>query len=124
MSNSVTFITTIVLVFLKKQVGANPLCRDLDKCKFKKCQFSHTSYEATENYSGESNAEGEEVIDDNACTKCAHCNEVVDHDQHNLQECSKCEFSSKCWAEYNAHWQKTPDHIFSVDELREMGYQL
>ena len=50
--------------------------------------------------------------------------EIVDHDQHNLQECSQCEFASKCWAEYNLHWRKTPDHIFSVDQLREMGYQL
>ena len=100
-----------------------PVCKDSDKCKFKKCQYSHA---VDEEHSDESNIEAEEVFSDeeNTCGKCEYCNEIVDHTQHNLQECSKCDFNSKCWAEYNIHWQKTPDHIFSIDELREMGHKL
>ena len=59
--------------------------------------------------------------DEDACDKCSFCYEIVDHDEHNLQECSKCDFKSKCWAEYNLQWRKTPDHIFSIAELKENG---
>ena len=102
------------------------LFQQFEKCKFQKCQFSHNGYENIENNSDESNNEAKEVVisDKTTYEKCAHCNEIVDHEQHNLQECSQCEFASKCWGEYNLHWRKTPDHIFSVDQLRTMGYQL
>ena len=51
-----------------------PVCKDSDKCKFKKCQFSHA---VNEEHSDESNFEAEEF-------------------SSNLQEYSKCDFNSKC----------------------------
>ena len=39
------------------------------------------------------------VNDEYSFEKCASCNEIVNYVQHSLQECSKCEFKSKCWAE-------------------------
>ena len=44
-----------------------------------------------------------ELNDEDACDKCSFCNEIVDHDEHNLQECCNCDFKSMCWAEYKLH---------------------
>ena len=102
---------------------AAPLCKELDKCKFKKCQFSHSIDVSFEEQCSVSDEEAEnEVLDEN--NEFVHCNELVDHSQHNLQECSNCDFSSKCWAECNKHWQDTSYHIFSTAQLRDMGYNV
>ena len=123
-SNSVTTPTTTYLNCIFEETSGcmfrheiAPVCKDSDKCKFKQCQYSHA---VNEERSDESNIEAKEVFSDEEkkCGKCEYCNEIVDHTQHNLQECSKCDFNSKYWAVYNIHWQKTPDHIFSIDELR------
>ena len=107
---------------------AAPPCNNLEKCKYKKCQFSHTIYSDTEKNLSE-NSKNEEVQeetsnDDNECGKCAFCDEMVDHSKHNLRTCSNCDFTTKCWAEDNKHWNETPDHNFSAEELRKMGYKI
>ena len=50
-----------------------------------------------------------------------YCYEVVNYSKNALQECSKRDFESKCGEEYNKHCRDTPDHIFSTEELRDMG---
>ena len=100
-----------------------PQCKDLEKCKFRKCQFSLTVHDVIEENSDESDGEIEQDVS-NDDKKCAYCNEIADHSKANLQNCSKCELNSTCWAEYNKKWNETPDHIFSTAELREMGFKL
>ena len=98
---------------------AAPLCQNLGKCKFKKCQFSHNNNNDNEENVSDINEEvDDEVTNDNdACVISVYCNELVDHSEHNLQECSKCDLTSKVWAEYNKYWNITHDHIFSTKGL-------
>ena len=104
---------------------AAPLCKNLEKCRFKKCQFSHTAHKDTEEQFNESAQNEEETSnDDNECETCGFCNEVVDHSKLSLKTCSNCDFTTKCWAEDNKHWNETPDHNFSTAELRDMGYKI
>ena len=98
---------------------AAPLCKELDKCRLKKCHFSHFVDDAIEEHSVDNDGENEnEAMNDND-EYCGYCHEVMDHSQNAFQECSKCDF--KCGEEYNKHWRDTPDHIFSTEELRDMG---
>jgi hypothetical protein len=107
---------------------AAPPCKNLETCKYKKCQFSHTvNTDSVEHFS--KSAQNEEVEEETStdkieCEKCEYCNEIVDHSEHHLRTCSNCDFTSKCWAEDNKHWNETPDHVFSTAELREMGYKI
>ena len=60
---------------------------ELDKSKFKKCQFSHSIDVAFEEQCGDSDEEAKtEVLDEN--DECVNSNELVYHSPHNLQECS------------------------------------
>ena len=105
-----------------------PTCKNLETCKYEKCQFSHTNNADCVEDFGKSDqieeVEEETSTDDNKYKKCEFCNEIVDHSQHHLRTCSNCDFTSKCWAEDNKHWNETPDHNFSVEELRNMGYKI
>ena len=100
-----------------------PQCKDLEKCKFRKCQFSHIVHDVNEENAEESDKEIESD-DANDEKACAFCNEIVDHSKNSLKTCSNCDFTTKCSAEDNKHWNETPDHIFSTVELREMGYKI
>ena len=101
----------------------SPICKDLKKCKFTKCQFTHTS---DEHHSGEiDDVDVEETVHDiPEEEKCKFCEKYTKHSSDEIQNCSECEFETKCWAEYNKHWREAPDHIFSKEELREIGYNV
>ena len=79
-----------------------PQCNFFEKCKFRKCQFSHTFHDNIEVNSDvrDEDIESEVVTDEKACT---FCDEVVDHSKNNLRTCSNCDFTTKCWAEDNKH---------------------
>ena len=103
-----------------------PLCKRSNRCKLKLCQFTHESdaeVATAETDDKESNLEEEEVDDEN-CTNFVHCGAKAKHTDDNIQNCSECDFNTKCWQEYNVHWQRTPGHIFSTVELIEMGYNV
>ena len=111
---------------------AAPACKNLNNCKYKKCQFSHNDDEEVENDTEKNFSEGsqnEEVVEetshiDNENEKCAFCNEIVDHSKHHIRTCTNCDFTTKCWAADNKHWNETPEHNFSTAELRDMGYSI
>ena len=102
-----------------------PICKKSKNCRIKKCQFSHD----LNNVDNETDSDTETFDNEADPSDCETCkvafpNEKVKHTIENLQECSVCDFNTKCWMEYNTHWSKTPNHCFSIDELREMGYNL
>ena len=107
-----------------------PLCNRSNRCQTKLCQFRHNSdieMEASNEHpedtdDKESNSEEENNVQN--CKNFTHCGAKQNHPNDNIQNCSECDFNTKCWHEYNVHWQKTPGHIFSTDELREMGYDV
>ena len=107
------------LIYLKLLLNA----RIQKNVNLENATFPFTVHDVIEENSDESDGEIEYDVS-NDDKKCAYCNEIVDHSKANLQNCSKCELNSTCWAEYNKHWNETPDHIFSTAELREIGYKL
>ena len=110
-----------------------PICNRSNRCKNKLCQFRHeTETEAVMNdASGEQSAKtddkehnSEKETDVENCKNFVHCGAKANHPNDNIQHCPECDFNTKCWMENNIHWQKTPGHIFSTEELREMGYDV
>ena len=110
-----------------------PICNRSNRCKNKLCQFRHeTETEAVMNdASGEQSAKtddkehnSEDETDVENCKNFVHCGAKANHPNDNIHYCPECNCNTKCWMENNIHWQKTPGHIFSTEELREMGYDV
>ena len=103
-----------------------PVCKNLSKCRIKKCQFSHS--EVNDEGADSALETVDDISDTSDCEQCSHTMHgekvIVNHKEEKFQECSECSFKTKCWTEYNSHWAKTPDHCFSRDQLREMGYDI
>ena len=66
----------------------------------------------------------EEQNDETNDDYCIFCREIRIHSTESLQKCSECDFESICGEEYNKHWREAPGHIFSLEELRDMGYNV
>ena len=110
---------------------AAPLFKNSNQCKVSKCQFSHTSHDKEKHYAQsdddielieEDDDHEDDLIEEPDCGNCKVINNFVKHTNDEYQHCSACEFKTKCWMEYNTHWQKTPGHTFSSEELKDMGY--
>ena len=107
-----------------------PLCKQSNRCKTKLCQFRHESdpeVAAFDEHSTENNDKeriSEEEDDNENCKNFIHCGAKAKHPDDNVQNCSECDFNTKCWQGYNVHWRGTSGHIFSTEELREMGYDV
>ena len=106
-----------------------PACTNLT-CKITKCQFTHTVVDKDDITAQTNNHldDKEDNLDDEKdianCKQFIHCGAKENHPNDNIQHCSECDFNSKCFQEYKIHWQRTPDYIFSTEQLREMGYDV
>ena len=107
-----------------------PLCKYQKNCRINKCQFSHNNEDDNESEVCTENTDKE--VETSADIKCDICNYTymenekveTNHKEDKYQECSECDFKSKCGTEYNKHWTSTPGHIFSREQLRDMGYKV
>ena len=94
-----------------------PMCTSGKFCRSKRCQFKHEVTVTVDDELDANNVINEnevEPTDDMECEECTfNTDESVYHKNDIIQECSQCDFETKCEAAYDAHWASTPGHRFS-----------
>ena len=106
-----------------------PSWKDLSRCKFTKCQFSH---DITEQPSVDIHDEREDEpekyladlvqnVDKMKCT--FYTGEEAFHTNDPLKVCTQCDYKTKCQSAYDEHWSSTPGHIFPNERLRTMIFR-
>ena len=107
-----------------------PMCTKLNRCGINLCQFRHRNEEESENQENASEDkiadtefEANCIIDDIECEDCIiNIGESVNHKNDNIQECSQCDYETKCESAFNEHWASSPDHIFPREKLKTFTY--
>ena len=104
------------------------MCTSGKFCRSKRCQFKHEVTVTVDDELDANNVINEnevEPTDDMECEECTfNTDESVYHKNDIIQECSQCDFETKCEAAYDAHWASTPGHRFSQWETNECDFYL
>ena len=109
-----------------------PSCKDLSKCKFTKCQYSHVIteqptadiYDEVEDEHEKGMADEVKNVGNLKCAKCTfYTGEELYHTNDPIKECTQCDYETKCQVAYDEHWASTPGHVFPSERVKTMIFR-